>query len=620
MTPAEPCNCAGPLSEVERLRREVAELRGRLRARETRRPLDSILESISDAFFALDRDQRFTYVNRRAEQFWSKPREALLGQNIWEVFPQAVDREIYGKLQRAMRERTTTGFEAVSPVTRLWISGRAYPTPSGGLSVYFQDISERRRAEEALRRSEERYRSLVTASASIVWNADVGGRILQEIPSWETFTGQTFEEYRGIGWLDAVHPEDRLRAAEGRKLTAHAQKPFRAEYRLRDRAGSYRHTVVRGVPIRNEEGEVCEWVGTVTDATERKKAEEALRESEERFRKIVEQSPLAIHVFTPTGVPLRSNTAWKEIWDLGESPAAANVFDEERVRAAGLMPIIESGAAGVETTTEPILYDPARAGLNGEPRWLEAFVYPVHTPGGRLSEVVLMLEDVTERRKAAEERERFRLQEWTVRAEVAERERISRELHDRVAHSMGVVHQSLQLYEALAGVDPLRATEKLELAKKMAKTSLDTTRDLSSELRRSEIGEGLVPALRNLLEVSVPDGIRRELSVRGEESRLPDSLRGQIYLILREAVRNAVRHSGCTNVKVGLRIVPQEVSGFVEDDGQGFTCGGDDPAGLGLRSMEERATLLAGSFKASSAPGKGTRVEVRVPLRQSQGG
>jgi signal transduction histidine kinase len=244
---------------------------------------------------------------------------------------------------------------------------------------------------------------------------------------------------------------------------------------------------------------------------------------------------------------------------------------------------------------------------------------PIRDRDGEVREWVGTITDVTERKKAEEERERLRVREWAARAETAERERISRELHDRVAHSMGVVHQSLQLYEALAGTDPARAAGKLELAREMAKTSLDATRNLSAELRRSETEEGLVPALRHLLEVSVPDVIRRELSVGGEDSPLPEPLRGQVYLILREAVRNAVRHSRCSRIKVGLEIAPEEVAASVEDDGRGLACNGAEPAGLGLRSMRERTALLAGTLEVSSTPGSGTRVEVRVPFQERRG-
>ncbi|MGB3683882.1 MAG: GAF domain-containing protein, partial [Rubrobacteraceae bacterium] len=183
-------------------------------------------------------------------------------------------------------------------------------------------------------------------------------------------------------------------------------------------------------------------------------------------------------------------------------------------------------------------------------------LYTVDLIGRQLGQFV-------ERQRAELEREKLRFYEVGARAEAAERERISRELHDRVAHSIGVVHQSLQLHEALRDVDPKRAAGKLRVAQEMARRSLEQTRNLSLELRRSETENGLVPALQDLLEIAVPDDVKTELSVSGETSLLSERQRGQVYLILREAVRNAVRHSGCSRITVGLDVTPQEFSGFV---------------------------------------------------------
>ena len=226
--------------------------------------------------------------------------------------------------------------------------------------------------------------------------------------------------------------------------------------------------------------------------------------------------------------------------------------------------------------------------------------------------------DITEKRQAEQERERLRSLEASVQAEAAERDRISRELHDRVAHSMGVAHQILQLYEALAKKDPKRAQSRLETAKEMTRIALEQTRNLSAELRRSETENGLVPALRDLLEVAVPDDVDAELSISGSESSLSGHQRGRLYLILREAVRNAVRHSSSRRLTVGLDITPVEVSGYVEDDGSGFAGNGE--SGLGLRSIMERAALLEGTAEVYDSPQGGAGVRVLLPLRNGRGG
>ncbi len=125
------------------------------------------------------------------------------------------------------------------------------------------------------------------------------------------------------------------------------------------------------------------------------------RTSEERLRAIIEQSPLAIHVFTPDGTSLLANAAWDRLWDIPseESSEGMNVFDDRQIRAAGLIPYIEEGADGNTVTTPYLLYTPSRSGLTGDQRWLRAFCHPVKDKTRKTREVTLIIEDVTERKR-----------------------------------------------------------------------------------------------------------------------------------------------------------------------------------------------------------------------------
>src|SRR5918997_4494110 len=122
--------------------------------------LAEAFERVSDAFYAVDREWRFTYANQRAQELLGCSQEEILGKNIWEEFPQAVGSESYQKINQAMEEGVTTDFESVSPVLGTWIAGRAYPSPDG-LSVYVQDVTERKRTEEALNESNRRTENIL---------------------------------------------------------------------------------------------------------------------------------------------------------------------------------------------------------------------------------------------------------------------------------------------------------------------------------------------------------------------------------------------------------------------------------------------------------------------------
>ncbi len=200
-----------------------------------------------------------------------------------------------------------------------------------------------------------------------------------------------------------------------------------------------------------------------------------------------------------------------------------------------------------------------------------------------------------------------------------ERRRFSRELHDRLAHDMTVVTQSLDLYEAFRDTDADKARERFELARRSAQDALDLMGEFSRELRLMETSDGLRIALQNLMRISVPGGVEWEVSFDGEEEHLPDYVRDQLYMVLREGVRNAVAHSGSDRITVEVEITPRQVTAVVRDHGGGFETGEPSKEGIGLRSMEERASILGGTFELGPDPEGGARAKVRLPLVKERG-
>jgi PAS domain S-box-containing protein len=127
----------------------------------------------------------------------------------------------------------------------------------------------------ALDRSELRYRSLVQATAAIVWNTPASGEFETEQPGWAEFTGQTFEELKGWGWLNAIHPDDRPHTARVWSAAVASRTIYQVEHRIRRCDGEYRHMMVRAVPILSEDGTISEWIGVHTDVSAQMRAKEA---------------------------------------------------------------------------------------------------------------------------------------------------------------------------------------------------------------------------------------------------------------------------------------------------------------------------------------------------------
>ncbi|WP_449065095.1 sensor histidine kinase [Planomonospora algeriensis] len=199
-----------------------------------------------------------------------------------------------------------------------------------------------------------------------------------------------------------------------------------------------------------------------------------------------------------------------------------------------------------------------------------------------------------------------------------ERHRIARDLHDRIAHGMGVALQQLDLYEVYRGDDPERAAANLAMARQAINEGLQGTRQLSADLWERVGDDSLEAALGKYLRITVPRSTRTTLTTTGGEPSLPWEVREEIYILLREAVRNALLHSGTAEIHVEVEGRDGVLRAAVSDRGCGFDVAATRAArnGGGLTSMRERAALLGGTVNLSSRMGEGTTVEVLVPLGQ----
>jgi PAS domain S-box-containing protein len=253
----------------------------RLEQEAAKTKLGSFLESTTDAFVALDRDWRYTYVNQRAGQLFNRRPEDLVGKNIWQEFPEAIGQKFYHAYHRALAEQRMIQLEEYYPPWERWYENRIYPSQEG-LSIFFQDITLRKLAEIALQRSEKRYRTLVIATSQAVWLNDSQG-LPKEFSSWLALTGQTEDEVKGGGWLNAIHPEDREQAVQAWNYAFETKSQCFTQYQIKVENGTYRHFAVRIVPVFDNDEEILEWVGAHTDITERVLAEQALKEANERL-------------------------------------------------------------------------------------------------------------------------------------------------------------------------------------------------------------------------------------------------------------------------------------------------------------------------------------------------
>ncbi|MBW8683092.1 PAS domain S-box protein [Chitinophaga rhizophila] len=252
--------------------------------------LSEILESIGDFFYALDKDYCFTYVNNKAEEAWGVQRSAILGKPFLAAFPQAANSESWRMQLQVMETRESVHYEVVSPFLHRWISVGIFPSSSGGISVFFHDIEDRKRTEHALRASEARTRTLADTIPHILWANDVAGQAIYFNKRWFDYSGLSEEDAIGPGWQAIVHPDDATQAIERWNMSFAAGEIFDTEFRLRRHDGVYRWFIVRNVPLKNHAGEMLHWFGSATDIEELKNLQDHLTRSEERLRVTTESA------------------------------------------------------------------------------------------------------------------------------------------------------------------------------------------------------------------------------------------------------------------------------------------------------------------------------------------
>lgn len=273
-----------------RLRADAIE-RERLLASEqdARRQIAAILESVSDAFVSLDRDWRYTYVNERAAQIFNRRREDLIGRHIWTEFPEGIDQPFYHAYHRAFAEQRFIQVEEYYPPYDRWFENRIYPSAQG-LSIFFHDVTDRKRAELALLESEARLRLAAESSNTGLWAWDLRTHEVYYSPIWKRQIGYRDDEvpHRFEEWRSRVHPEDLERVeARIRAYLASPGEGFENEFRFRHRDGSYRWILARAALEFDEDRRPIRILGSHLDITERKEAEQRLEESRGQLRALL---------------------------------------------------------------------------------------------------------------------------------------------------------------------------------------------------------------------------------------------------------------------------------------------------------------------------------------------
>ncbi len=283
-------------SQSEELQQTAAQLEERTADAQTARATaeaerartESILESMADAHFVLDREFRFVSVNKAMEAGVAMERSALLGRVLWDVFPGAVG-TIF---EEEYRRIATLGGEA--HFTHDYSDGRlelvvdldAYATETGGIAVFWRDVTARERTAAALRASEDQLRTLADAIPTLAWTAQADGYIDWYNARWYEYTGTTPAQMEGWGWQSVHDPEVLTSVLERWGASIASGQPFEMTFPLLGADGIFRAFLTRVVPVRDAEQRVLRWFGTNTDVSAERAARGVAERAAERTSRL----------------------------------------------------------------------------------------------------------------------------------------------------------------------------------------------------------------------------------------------------------------------------------------------------------------------------------------------
>ena len=354
-------------------------------------------------------------VNKELLAIWDKPYEAVIGKPVFEVLPEAKNQGFDNLLQKVF----TTGekFTAFGIPLMLKKDGKlqkiyvnlvyeAYRETDGSISGIVEvvtNVTEQVEAGQKIKESEERFGAAVQAVQGIVWTNNAKGEMDGEQPAWADLTGQSYEEYKGFGWAKAVHPDDAQPTIDAWNIAVNERKIFVFEHRVKMSHGQWGHFSVRAIPLLNTDGSIRQWVGVHTNITQKRIAEEALKESEEKFRGLAETLPHLVWITNEKGEAVYASNSWQEYsgfnpYEVGNWPAIVHPDDMEAMTNAWLGSL-ESGN----------LYH-AEARLknkSGEYRWHVVEGVPLRHEEGKISKWIGAFTDINEQKLKEQKKDEF---------------------------------------------------------------------------------------------------------------------------------------------------------------------------------------------------------------------
>lgn len=602
--------------------------------------LANMVNETSDVLTAADLEFKPITWSNAAERLYGITREQALGQNVRRY----LDIEYNNTCLEEVRHRART--------EGLWRGEMLFVRPTDGkrliLLVTFKlirdsdstplhyivsgaDITEQKETEARLRETEKKlqqseafYRTLIADSVDGKLLTEADGTITFASPSMQRILGYDTESLVGRNAFAFVHPDDHSVALTA-FLNELAQTPEvkSIEVRVLKEDGSWLWCSLRGHNLLSNP-HIGRMVISLHDDTQRKQADDALRESEQRFRALIKDLKLGVLLESADGAVLMCNTAMADLMGGGEATLAGKdvqdlfkkaVYEDETPVAAEALPMRHAAGSGQPVKDVVI-------GIRENDRsaytWLLVHSNPVLDESGAIRHVISSFTDITERKKLTRHlleerlmRQRL-LTQATIDGQERERKEIGKELHDNIGQQLATTKLYLDMVRRAEAPE---ATRLLDHVTGSIANVINEVRTLSHSLVPPTLGHlGLIDSIHDLVErVSRVQALAVSFTHEElDETLLPENAKLMLYRIIQEALSNCIKHAQATAVHILLERKAGGIALQVQDNGRGFVPG-STRTGLGLNNMRNRAEVFGGSVAIHSAPGAGCTVQVQIP-------
>ena len=484
------------------------------------------------------------------------------------------------------------------------------------------DITDRKRAEEALWDSLNLVRSITEETTDAIYAKDREGRYLMINTAGARFLGKSPEEVIGLDDTRLFSTEtaatiiarDRSILESGETRTDEDISPGPSGVRI--------YLTTKG-PLRDSSGAITGLFGVSRDITERKRADDLLRRSEEKFKTLFGIAPVGISVLDRQRNLVDSNPALEQITRLSREELLNGAWRRRTYLNPDGTPKLPGQLPTERAMAENRRINDLETGIvteNGEIIWVQVSVAPLTLPDA--SQVVIT-QDITERKRAAKKLEEANrqlriLSQQLFHIQEEERRHLARELHDEIGQTLTAAKINLKI---IAPDVPAKVSSRLDDSIQLLDRLLRQVRQLSLDLRPPLLDElGLVPTLRWLVDQQAQRaGLRVTFTANVNGVELDPDVQTACFRVAQEAITNIIRHSGAKNVSVELRLEAGRLTLGVRDDGAGFDPAAmQESATLGLVSMKERASLAGGGLEVHSTSGRGTEIQAWFPLRRGE--